>query len=209
MPRDYRDEPDITVEPVAGLPEALPRGETILWQGRPDSLALARDALSLTWVAGYFALLAFWRVGSLAADMGWAAAAPYALPFLGLGAVACGLLWVIALVQARATVYTITTARVAMRVGAALTLTLNLPFARIAAADLGRAPGGTGTIALTPVEETRLSYAVLWPHVRPWHMRQVKPALRCIPEADRVSQILAEAVAAQRDAPRISVMAAE
>lgn len=209
MPRDYRDEPDITVEPVPGLPEALPRGESILWQGRPDSLALARDALSMGWVAGYFALLAFWRVGSLAAETGWAAAAPYAIPFLGLGAAACGLLWVIALVQARATVYTITTARVAMRVGAALTLTLNLPFARIAAADMARAPRGTGTIALTPVEETRLSYLVLWPHVRPWHMRQVKPALRCIPEAERVSEILAEAVAAERAAPRISVMAAE
>ncbi len=209
MRRDYRDEPDITVEPVAGLPEALPRGETILWQGRPDALALARSSLSLTWVAGYFAVLAFWRVASLAADLGWGAAAPYALPFLGMGAVACGVLYIVARAQARATVYTVTTARVAMRIGAALTLTLNLPFARIAAADLGKGPGGTGTIALTPVEETRLSYAVLWPHVRPWHLRQPKPALRCIPEAETVARLLAEAVEAEREAPRISVMAAE
>lgn len=209
MPRDYRDEPDITVEPVPGLPEPLPRGEAILWQGRPRTLALARSALGLGWVAGYFALLALWRVGSLAADTGWAGAAPHAIPFLGLGALACFVLWAIAWAQARATLYTITTARVAMRVGAALTLTLNLPFARLAAADLGRAPGGTGTIALSPVEETRLSYAVLWPHVRPWHMRQVKPALRCIAEPDRVAAILADAVAAKRSEPRISVMAAE
>ncbi len=209
MPRDYRDEPDITIEPVAGLPEALPRGETILWQGRPRSLALARASLNLTWVAGYFALLSLWRVGSLAADMGWAAALPYAVPFLGLGAAACGLLWLLAWVQARNTVYTITTARVAMRIGAALTLTLNLPFQRIASADLGASPGGTGTIALTPVEETRLSYAVLWPHVRPWHLRQPKPALRCIPDPERVAAILADAVEARRLTPHVAVLAAE
>jgi len=207
MPRDYRDDHDITVEPVEGLPEALPRGETILWQGRPDTNALARAALSLTWVAGYFAVLAFWRVASLAADMGWTAAAPYALPFLGLGAAACGLLWVIARVQARATVYTITTERVAMRIGAALTVTLNLPLAKIAAADLSKGPGGTGTIALSTIEGTRLSYAVLWPHMRPWHMTRVQPALRAIPDAERVAAILADAVEARAARPQISAMA--
>jgi Bacterial PH domain len=201
MPRDYRDEPDITIEAVPGLPEALPRGEAVLWQGRPRPLALARSALSLTWVAGYFALLAVWRVGSLAVEMGWAGALPYAVPFLLLGLVACGLLYAIARVQARATVYTITTARVAMRIGAALTMTVNLPFGRLAGADLGREPGGTGTIALSTVDEARLSYAVLWPHVRPWRMRRVEPALRCVAEPEKVARLLADAVELKRTEP--------
>lgn len=209
MPRDYRDDPDVTIEPIAGLPGAPPAGETILWQGRPRSLALARSALSLDWVAGYFVLLAFWRVGSLAADMGWAAAAPFAIPFLLMGAAACGLLWLIAWVQARATVYTLTTERVAMRVGAALTLTLNLPLAKIESAALARAPGGTGTLALTPLGGVRLSYAVLWPHVRPWHMRRVEPSLRCIAEPERIAALLADAVEAQASRPRVAAIAAE
>ncbi len=209
MPRDFRDDPDITVEPVAGLPEALPPRETILWQGRPRSLALARSALALNWVAGYFVLLAVWRVVSLGPSMGWAAALPMAIPFLGLGAVACGILYFIARVQSRATVYTITTERVAMRIGAALTLTLNLPFKRLAAADLGREPGGCGTLALRTVEETRLSYAVLWPHVRPWRLRHVEPALRCVAEPEKVAALLADAVEARRSMPQVSMMAAE
>ncbi|MEL6410051.1 MAG: hypothetical protein AAFQ38_06600, partial [Pseudomonadota bacterium] len=51
--------------PEAGLPEKLPEGETILWQGRPDGWALTRDALNLNWVLGYFALIALWRAVSL------------------------------------------------------------------------------------------------------------------------------------------------
>ncbi len=54
---------DFKFEPVPGLPEALPEGEHILWQGAPDARHLARDAWGLRWVAGYFVLLAVWRVG--------------------------------------------------------------------------------------------------------------------------------------------------
>ena len=57
------DEDDITVEPIKGLPEKPPEGEEVLWQGRPAVLPLARDALSLNWVIGYFAILIVWRVG--------------------------------------------------------------------------------------------------------------------------------------------------
>jgi hypothetical protein len=39
----------------------------------------------------------------------------------------------------------------------------------------------------------KLSYLVLWPHVRPWHMGRVEPALRAIPEAAQVARVLAEA----------------
>ena len=87
MPHD-----DFAVEPVEGLPERPPEGEFILWQGRPSALALARDALNLWWVVGYFVLLAVWRVGASSADMPFTEALPLGLPFLILGAIAAGVL---------------------------------------------------------------------------------------------------------------------
>ncbi|SHI82857.1 PH domain-containing protein [Palleronia salina] len=200
----YKDDPDFKFEPVPGLPEALPEGERILWHGRPETTALARSSMGLTWIAGYFVVLSFARVAASSVEMGWAGAAPLAIPFLGLGVVACAIIWGIAWVQARATLYTITTHRVAMRVGAALTLTLNLPFRRIATAQIADAPGGTGTIVFDTEGETRLSYLVLWPHVRPWHMKKVQPALRCIPDARAVAAIFAEAAEIRTSEPQIS-----
>ncbi|MCU0909022.1 MAG: PH domain-containing protein [Rhodobacteraceae bacterium] len=184
---------DFATEPVEGLPERPPEGEAILWQGRPDAWALARDALVIRWVAGYFVLLAVWRFGVSAADMPLGAAALTAVPLVVLGLVACAILYGIAVVQARATRYTITTARVAMRVGAALTITLNLPYRQLETAGLTLSRDGTGTIALRMKPGTKLSYLVLWPHVRPWHTGRVEPALRAIPEAAKVARILAEA----------------
>jgi hypothetical protein len=156
------------------------------------------------WVAGYFALLAVWRVGVSSIELGLVGALPLAIPFVILGFVACGLILLVSWMQARATVYTITTARVAMRVGAALTITLNLPFKRIATADLDLRRDGTGTIALTTIGETRLSYVILWPHVRPWRMKQPQPALRSVPNAERVAGILAEAAQTRVTQPEIA-----
>jgi hypothetical protein len=128
----------------------------------------------------------------------------HAIPLVVIAAVTAGLLLLIAWVQAKATVYTVTTARVAMRVGAALTVTLNLPYSRIEAADLDLRKGGTGTIAFRTAGETRLSYLVLWPHVRPWHAKRTQPALRCIPEAERVARMIAEAVETRIDRPQVA-----
>lgn len=203
MPHD-----DFAIEPVEGLPEKPPVGEMILWQGKPQAFALARDALSLYWVAGYFVLLAIWRVGVSSADMPFSQALPLGLPFLVLGAVACLVLYGVAYVLARATVYTITTARVAMRVGAALTVTLNLPFTRIASADLAVNRDGTGSVVFETLGETRLSYLVLWPHVRPWRMKKTQPALRSIPDAARVAQIVADAAETRVSQPEIASRAA-
>ena len=202
------DEDDIQVEAVNGLPEQPPAGEVILWQGRPQAWALARDALNMYWIMGYFGLLAIWRVGVSSIDMGFAGALPLALPFLILGVVACAVLYGIAWVQARATVYTVTTARVAMRIGAALTVTLNLPYARIESADAEFKRDGTGTIAFSTMGETRLSYLVLWPHVRPWHMKRTQPALRSIPDAERIAGIVAEAAETRISRPEITISTA-
>ena len=200
MPHDD----DVTVEPVNGLPEALPPGEEILWQGRPSVGPLLREALSLNWVLGYFALLIVWRIGVSTTVMPIGPAILTALPFVVLAALVTLILYAIAWAQARATVYTITSERVAMRIGAALTLTLNLPFPKIASADLSLSRGGTGTIALRTTGNVRLSYMILWPHIRPWHMKETKPALRCIPDAAKVAAILAEAAETRVSKPTLS-----
>ena len=163
-----------------------------------------RDALSLNWVLGYFAVLIIWRVGVSSTVMPFGQALLTALPFVVLAAIVTLILYAIAWAQARATVYTITTERVAMRIGAALTLTLNLPFPKIASADLSLGKDGTGTIALRTTGTVRLSYMILWPHVRPWHMKETKPALRCIPEAAKVAAILAEAAETRVSKPTLS-----
>jgi len=194
---------DFAIEPVRGLPERPPEGERILWQGRPDWWALSREALNTYWIAGYFILLAAWRFATLVDQLGFGAAFVSSSPFLIMGAVVCALLVAVAFVQARATVYTITNRRVAMRIGAALTVTLNLPFTQINCADLDRRRGGTGTIALHLKGSSRLSYLVCWPHVRPWVMRRTQPALRCIPDAEEVARLLAEAAEARVNTPKV------
>ncbi|MEO1491618.1 MAG: photosynthetic complex putative assembly protein PuhB [Pseudomonadota bacterium] len=179
-------------EPIEGLPEVPPEGEHILWQGRPDWWQLAKDALLVKWVVVYFGFLAIWRglAGWLSVDANRGIAA--ALWLIGIGLMAAGLLALIAWIQARATMYTITNRRIVMRVGAALTLALNLPYKWIASADLQVRKNGTGTIALDLLGETRFSYIVCWPHVRPWHMTKTQPALRSIANAEDVARLIAE-----------------
>lgn len=194
---------DFAFEPVKGLPERPPEHEIILWQGRPDTFALARDAFKITWVTAYFVVIVGWRASVGAADAGLAGAVAFGLPYVGLWLAAMGVILALAAVVARSTVYTVTSARVAMRIGAALTVTLNLPFRQIARADLTTRGNGTGTIALETLGETKFSYLILWPHCRPGHVRVTKPALRAIPEAAKVAAILAEAAEARLSQPVI------
>jgi hypothetical protein len=126
------------------------------------------------------------------------------VPFLLLGIVTCGLLMLVALAQARATVYTVTDARVVMRIGAALTVTLNIPYTQVANAMLDLRKNGTGTIALETMGETHLSYLTCWPHARPWHFRAAQPALRCIPQAEKVAHLLSDAAEARVSVPQVA-----
>jgi hypothetical protein len=132
--------------------------------------------------------------------------------FLVLGAIVCALLLIVGVMQAKSTVYTLTNRRVAMRIGAALTMTLNLPFRKIQSTPISGRPqerhghhragddaGGPG--------EFRLSYVMTWPHVRPWRMKHPEPALRCIPDAAKVAKIFAEAAETAVSQPVIEVVA--
>ncbi|MEM1130924.1 MAG: photosynthetic complex putative assembly protein PuhB [Pseudomonadota bacterium] len=195
---------DFKTDPIPGLPELLPAGEEILWRGRPQAWRLAVEAMWLNWVIGYFAVLAVWRAALSATQMPLGAALLTAVPLVVLGLVVTGLIYGMAYLQARATIYTLTSARVVMRIGAVLNLTVNLPFTRMAAAHLTKRRDGSGTIVFETVAETRMSAFMLWPHIRPWHLRRPQPALRCIPEVADVAELLADATDTVFSEPKIS-----
>jgi len=194
---------DFSFEPVRGLPERLPEGEVILWQGSPSSWHLACEALSLRWIAGYFAVLVVWRVGVSSTEVPVSEALGHSVPLIVIGALVCLLLYGLATIQARSAVYTLTNKRVAMRIGASLTMTLNLPYTQIGNAELAQRPDGSGSIAFELIGDTRFSYLLCWPHVRPWHIARTQPALRCIPDAAAVARIFAEAADARVSEPRV------
>lgn len=194
---------DFKFEPVRGLPEALPEGEHILWQGSPAPLRLARDALGLTWVAGYFIVLTIWRVGVSSTFVPFGEAVAHGVPFLVVGTLACLLIYGLAFMQAKSAVYTLTNKRVAMRIGAALTMTLNLPYTQIGNAGLDVKKSGHGSLAFELIGDTRFSYIMTWPHVRPWHMSKTQPSFRSIPDAQNVAAIFAEAAEARVFQPKV------
>jgi hypothetical protein len=180
-----------------GLPEALPAGETLLWQGRPRWQSLAVDAFHVRKVAVYFGLLFAWRFGSSLYDgMPVLEAATYAAWILPLAAAAIVLLCVLAWFSAWTTVYTVTSKRVVMRVGIALQMTINLPYRIVESASLKLRADGSGDIALRLEPGVRAAYLVLWPHVRRWRFTRPEPSLRSVPEARRVADLMSEALAA-------------
>jgi len=197
-------------EPVRGLPERLPEGERILWQGAPEWRSLALSAYYAGAVAIYFALLMTWRgVAAFAANGDLPAAVAAGLTPLPLAAVGVGLLCFIAWLAGRTTVYTITNRRVVMRIGIALPKAINIPFKSIAAAALRKRIGGAGDIPLQLRGPDRIGYAHLWPHVRPWRLALPEPMLRSIPDAEAVAGILARALReAAGDASQLPVAAA-
>ena len=198
MPHD-----DFAVEPIKGLPGVPPEGEDIVWQGAPNWWSLAKESLSLYWIFGYFVLLAVWRFTTVYDLVGTGRALAATVPFVLSGLLACLILMLIAYVQAKSTVYTITTKRVVLRIGAAFTISLNLPYTRIINASLGLRRDGTGNIALEVSETRQLSYFILWPHVRPWKMSKPFPTLRCIDEPERVAKLLAEAAQTEVNMPQL------
>lgn len=183
-----------------GLPGPLPAGEVVLWQGRPRAAAIARRALHERWALGYFLAVCLYTLGMGLAEGRSAKAVATSLAILGLGALAILVLARgFAYLIERTTRYTITNRRVVMRIGVALPLTLNVPFAIIAAAGVRVDPDGTGDIPLTLGGNGRISYLHLWPHARPWRIRRPEPMLRGIPEAGEVAALLARAIG-ERDA---------
>lgn len=187
-------------EPVHGLPEVLPSGETMLWQGSPEWTQLAIRAYHLRPVVVYFIALLVWRaVASWHDAEGWSEAAPGLALWALFAAIATGTLALFAYLAAKTAVYTITSKRVVMRIGIVLTVSFNLPFTSIAAAGLRTYRDGSGDITLTLTPGNKIAWPHLWPHVRPWMLKQPEPMLRSIPDAAAVAEVLRRAVAAGKN----------
>ncbi len=181
-------------EPVRGLPEVLPAGEQMLWQGSPEWRTLARRAFHVRKLVVYFAALVALRVAVVASGPSTASELLVsALWMVLLGATAVGLMTLVAWLSARATVYSVTDQRVVMRIGIVLTLTFNIPFKRIEAAGLHLDAHGTGDLPLTLSGEDRIAWLHLWPHARAWRLARPEPMLRCVPQAAEVARLLAQA----------------
>jgi hypothetical protein len=182
------------IEPQHGLPEALPASERLLWQGSPQRLRIALDVFHLRAVAVYFAVLLALRFLLVQHDTGSVveavAATTWAAAIFALG---LGLLWLLADLTARTTVYTITNRRVVMRIGIVLSLTFNLPFTRIVAAQVRRRADGSGDLVFELSPEDKIAYVHLWPHARPWRLSHPQPMLRSIAAIDTPAALLTEA----------------
>ena len=199
---------DLAFDHAPGLPEALPPGEKLLWQGRPDWKTLALGAYRLREISAYFALLAVWRAGSaFYAGGGAREAAIGVLWLLPLAVLAMALLSGLAWLSARMTIYSLTDKRVVMRIGAALPVTLNLPYTEIESASLARHANGCGDVPLVLKSGGALGYFVLWPHARPFAFRRPEPMLRALPDAERVAMLLGEGLRAAHEMDGVSDVA--
>jgi hypothetical protein len=188
---------DFEVEPIPGLPAVPPAGESILWSGSPYWPAVARRALHVDKIALYFCALAAWRMGSR-----WFAGEAFADVLASLVApsvalvVSLGILLLIARGISNSTIYTITNRRVVMRFGVALPITFNLPFRSIESVGVRKYANNTGDLPIALGSGNRLAYLVLWPHVRPWHLKSPQPMMRCVHDAPRVARLLSSALEA-------------
>ncbi len=192
-----RQEDDDHFEPIPGLPEELPEGERILWQGAPSWKAIAIDVFHVRAVAIYSGLMLAWHFASLLYDgAGLVAALTSVAIFLPLPLVAIGMLLLFAKMTAGTTLYTITTKRVVLRIGIVLTLTVNIPFRIVQAAAKRPSYFGTTGIAMQISGPGRVSYLHLWPHARPWKLSDPEPMMRALPDGERAAEILARALAA-------------
>jgi hypothetical protein len=181
-------------EPQYGLPERLPTGEAIVWQGSPVWLDLAKQVFHVHKIALYFGIILIlrgwyqWGVGA-----SWQTILASIVMLAPLFGIALGCLYLLAYYSAKTTVYTITSKRVVMRIGIVLSVTYNIPFKEIFAANLVKSSSQASSIVLRLKPGTRIAYLQLWPHVRPWMLRYPQPMLRNLASAEAVAAVLADA----------------
>jgi Bacterial PH domain len=191
---------------VSGLPQPLPAGEQLLWQGKPDWRALALSAFHVRKVAIYLALVMLWRAVDVAAKGGSAADAAVAVLWLmPLAIAALGILLLLAWLASKTAVYTITSRRVVMQVGIVLSISFNIPFTRIKAVQLRANPDGSGDLPLSLADTDQIAYVHLWPHARPWRIARAEPMLRAVADAAQVAQVLSTALSGAEGGAQLEV----
>lgn len=193
--------PEHDHEPAPGLPAHLPAGESLLWQGRPQWRGFAIRAMGLKGVAAYF-------LGLLLVQLAWGVAAGHPVSGIVFGlavlllmaGLGIGLLSLIGWLSARSALYTITSKRVVLRIGIALPMTINIPFAVVESLARREHADGTEDLVLKIMRPHRLSWVALWPHCRVPRLFSPEPMLRALPVRAGAAQVLARALAAHAGA---------
>jgi Bacterial PH domain len=184
---EYDDEPQV------GLPELLPKGERLLWQGAPDWKSMAINVFHVRKVAIYLVFMMLIRGVAVAGESTFLQGLIAALWCVPVIAVAIGLITLLAYLSARDTMYSITDKRVIMRIGIALTLTYNIPLKLVQAAGIHVRKDGSGDIPLNLAKGNKIAFLFLWPHAKPWRLANPEPMFRCVPDARNVAATLSQA----------------
>jgi hypothetical protein len=158
--------------------------EKVLWKGRPTLSLLARTAFHTHKLAFYFAVLI-----AIALATGRSEAAVVAAV---LGTALLAILYLLAWLSARSTLYILTDTRLIMRIGMAIETRINIPLKQITSANLRMRGKDHGDIAFELSGDRILGTVLLWPHVRPWHYAHPQPMLRAVPDAAALAQLIAE-----------------
>jgi hypothetical protein len=181
---------------IPGVAEALPDGEHVLWRGAPRAALLARHVLHARLVALYFVVTIGWWALRTAPTM----PRGEALSMLGLqaalAAVVLGFVHGYAVMTARGAEYLVTSRRVILRVGAVFPVVVNVPLALVTSAGVRRFRDGSGQIVLALDHAARVSWWLLWPHVRTGRLRWPEPLLRGLDDVDGAAAALRSAASA-------------
>ena len=199
---------DYAIEPIRGLPELLPQGETILWQGAPSWWEMAKQVFHVRIVALYLVSLMAWRLNAHIREGLAGEAVMSALSLLPIALLVMGMLALLSWLCSRTSVYTITSRRIVMRIGVALPTTINIPFTMIGAAYLRPSANDAGNISLALTGEERIAYSNFWPHVRPWRLAKPEPMLRGVANVHAVAELLAGALSSALPEGAVRTLAA-
>ena len=194
MNPNLHSSPEHEFEAQLGLPEKLPKGESILWQGSPDFKAVALRVFHMRALVIYFGILLAYRLFSGIYDGDAFASLAMSMVWMTLLSAAClGLVAYFAYLICTTTLYTLTDRRIVMRIGIVLNMTFNLPLKKIQGAGLNVGQHGIGDIPLKLDLHTKIALFHLWPHAKPGAWANPEPMLRCIPDSQKVAALLSDA----------------
>lgn len=194
MNPNLHSSPEHEFEAQLGLPEKLPKGESILWQGAPDFKAVALRVFHMRALCIYFGILLAYRLFSGIYDGDAITSLGMAMLWMTLLSATClGLVAYFAHLICSTTLYTLTDRRIVMRIGIVLNMTFNLPLKKIQSAGLNVGQHGIGDIPLKLDFHTKIALFHLWPHAKPGAWANPEPMLRCIPDSQKVASLLSDA----------------
>ncbi|MEN7341994.1 MAG: photosynthetic complex putative assembly protein PuhB [Pseudomonadota bacterium] len=187
---------------LEGVPRGMPRDERPLWRSGPDGARLAKTALHIRKLALYFVGLLLWRYLVVWRDgFSFETFVDVTITTVLLAMGVLLLVRLYAYASARSTSYTVTSERIVIRTGIALSIAINLPFSKIASVDVRR-DGEGGDIELTLVEGAKVGYLILWPSAKPLYFKKVRPVLRALASVELPVRVLGEALAQHSESQR-------